>query len=218
MKYIFNFFLICLSMFYSHSQTKDPLVTSDSLLQNQWVENTYNKLTLDEKIGQLFIPLVFSEMDSVHFNKTLTLVEKHKVGGLIFSKGSTKSHIEWSNFFQQKSKVPLLISMDAEWGPAMRLNDVLSYPWNMTLGAIQDQNLIYQIGNRIGEQAKKLGINMNYAPVLDINTNPLNPIIGNRSFGETEKIVSKMAIPMMKGMHSSGILTSQENVSFKSES
>ena len=208
MKYIFNFFLICLSMFYSHSQTKDPLVTSDSLLQNQWVENTYNKLTLDEKIGQLFIPLVFSEMDSVHFNKTLTLVEKHKVGGLIFSKGSTKSHIEWSNFFQQKSKVPLLISMDAEWGPAMRLNDVLSYPWNMTLGAIQDQNLIYQIGNRIGEQAKKLGINMNYAPVLDINTNPLNPIIGNRSFGETEKIVSKMAIPMMKGMHSSGILTS----------
>jgi Beta-glucosidase-related glycosidases len=98
--------------------------------------------------------------------------------------------------------------MDAEWGHAMRLNDVLPYPWNMTLGAIQDQDLIFQIGNRIGEQSKKLGIHMNYSPVLDINTNPLNPIIGNRSFGETEKIVSKMAISMMKGIHSSGILTS----------
>ena len=83
--------------------------------------------------------------------------------------------------------------MDAEWGHAMRLNDVLPYPWNMTLGAIQDQDLIFQIGNRIGEQAKKLGIHMNYSPVLDINTNPLNPIIGNRSFGETEKIVSKIS-------------------------
>ena len=208
MKYIYYFFLFYLSVVYSYSQTKDPLITSDSLLQNQWVENTYNKLTLDEKIGQLFIPLVFSEMDSIHFKKTLSLVEKYNVGGLIFSKGSTKSHIEWTNFFQKKSKVPLLISMDAEWGHAMRLNDVLPYPWNMTLGAIQDQDLIFQIGNRIGEQSKKLGIHMNYSPVLDINTNPLNPIIGNRSFGETEKIVSKMAISMMKGIHSSGILTS----------
>ncbi len=136
MKYIYYFFLFYLSIVYSYSQTKDPLITSDSLLQNQWVENTYNKLTLDEKIGQLFIPLVFSEMDSIHFKKTLSLVEKYNVGGLIFSKGSTKSHIEWTNFFQKKSKVPLLISMDAEWGHAMRLNDVLPYPWNMTLGAI----------------------------------------------------------------------------------
>ena len=101
-----------------------------------------------------------------------------------------------------------LISMDAEWGAAMRLNDVLAYPWNMTLGAVQDQNLIYQIGNRIGEQLKSLGINMNYAPVLDINTNSNNPIIGNRSFGETEKIVSRSSVSLMKGMHSSGILTS----------
>ena len=205
----FNFFLlIFLSLACSYSQVNDPLITSDSIIQNEWVEVTYDKLTLDEKIGQLFIPLVFSNMDSIHFNKTLRLVEKYKVGGLIFSKGSTKSHIEWSNFFQSKSKVPLLISMDAEWGPAMRLNDVLAYPWNMTLGAVQDQNLIYQIGNRIGKQLKGIGVNMNYAPVLDINTNPNNPIIGNRSFGETEQIVSKSSVSLMKGMHSSGILTS----------
>ena len=209
MRNIFNFFLtLYLSLVYSYSQVNDPLITSDSLSQNEWVESTYNKLKLDEKIGQLFIPLVFSNMDSVHFNKTLRLVKKYKIGGLIFSKGSTKSHIEWSNFFQSKSKIPLLISMDAEWGAAMRLNDVLAYPWNMTLGAIQDQNLIYQIGNRIGKQLKSLGINMNYAPVLDINTNSNNPIIGNRSFGETEKIVSRSSVSLMKGMHSSGILTS----------
>ena len=93
MKYIYYFFLFYLSIVYSYSQTKDPLITSDSLLQNQWVENTYNKLTLDEKIGQLFIPLVFSEMDSIHFKKTLRLVEKYNVGGLIFSKRSEERRV-----------------------------------------------------------------------------------------------------------------------------
>ena len=82
------------------------------------------------------------------------MIEKDKIGGLIFSIGTTKSHIDWLNRFQSIAKTPLLISMDAEWGPAMRLNDVLAYPWNMTLGAVQDQNLIYQIGNRIGKQLK----------------------------------------------------------------
>lgn len=208
MKNKYKLIFLFISTIYSYSQSNDPLVTSDSVAQNQWVDNIYEKLTLDEKIGQLFVPLVFSNKDSIHFYKTMELVERYGVGGLIFSKGSTKSHIEWTNNFQAKSKVPLLVSMDAEWGLAMRLSDVLAYPWNMTLGAIQDQNLIFQIGKRIGENSKRMGLSMNYAPVLDINTNPNNPIIGNRSFGESEKIVSKMAISFMKGIHSSGILTS----------
>ena len=123
---------------------------------------------------------VFSNGDSVHLKKTLDLVKKYKIGGLIFSKGLGQT--DWLNRFQKKSKIPLLIGMDAEWGVAMRLDDVLPFPWNMTLGAVNDNDLIYDIGKRIGEQSLRLGINMNFAPVLDVNTNPKNSIIGNSLF------------------------------------
>jgi|TARA_B110000196_G_scaffold240816_1_gene209331 beta-N-acetylhexosaminidase len=208
MKYFYSLILILVCILKTNSQQPDPLITSDYLLQKKWVDSIYNSISLKEKIGQLFIPMVFSNGDSVHLKKTLDLVKKYKIGGLIFSKGNSKSQIEWSNVFQTEAKIPLLISMDAEWGVAMRLDDVLPFPWNMTLGAVNDNDLIYDIGKRIGEQSLRLGINMNFAPVLDVNTNPKNSIIGNRSFGESVEIVSKKSIAIMKGMHSANILTS----------
>ena len=208
MKYFYSLIIILFCVLKTNSQQPDPLLSQDYLLQKKWVDSIYNSITLKEKIGQLFIPMVFSNRDSSHLKNALELVEKNKIGGIIFSKGTPDSQIEWSNIFQSKSKIPLLISMDAEWGVAMRLKNVLSFPWNMTLGAINDDVLIYNIGKHIGKQMKRLGIHMNFAPVLDINTNPDNPIIGNRSFGESLKIVSHQSLEIMKGMHSENILTS----------
>ena len=205
LKYLLLTLLCCVDI---KAQQPDPLLAPDYLGQKHWVDSLYKSITLEEKIGQLFFPMVFSNRDSTHLKKTLKLVKSNKIGGIIFSKGSTNSQIEWSNIFQSYAKIPLLISMDAEWGAAMRLNDVLSFPWNMTLGAISDYQLLNDIGKRIGHQLVRLGIHMNFAPVLDINTNPKNPIIGNRSFGESSNQVSIKGVSIMKGMHKSNILTS----------
>tara|TARA_B110000444_G_scaffold255113_1_gene288850 strand:- start:3521 stop:6448 length:2928 start_codon:yes stop_codon:yes gene_type:complete len=207
MKYFYSLILVFF-VFKTYSQQPDPLISDDIILQKKWVDSIFSSITLEEKIGQLFIPMVFSNRDSSHLRKTIELIRKNNIGGIIFSKGLPKSQIEWSNILQSKSKIPLLISMDAEWGVAMRLKNVLSFPWNMTLGAINDDILIFDIGKSIGEQLVRLGIHLNFAPVLDINTNPNNPIIGNRSFGESSKIVSNQSLHLMKGMQSVNVLTS----------
>ena len=207
MKYFYSLILVFF-VFKTYSQQPDPLISDDIILQKKWVDSIFSSITLEEKIGQLFIPMVFSNRDSSHLRKTIELIKKNNIGGIIFSKGLPKSQIEWSNILQSKSKIPLLISMDAEWGVAMRLKNVLSFPWNMTLGAINDDILIFDIGKSIGEQLVRLGIHLNFAPVLDINTNPNNPIIGNRSFGESSKIVSNQSLHLMKGMQSVNVLTS----------
>ena len=128
------------------------------------------------------------------------------MGGLIFSLGNIEDQARAINKFQNLSKVPLLISMDAEWGIGMRLDDAFSFPYNMTLGAIKNDSLVYNVGKRIGYHAKRLGVHINFAPVVDINTNPRNPIIGSRSFGEDKFNVSRKAVNYLKGMHHYGIM------------
>lgn len=208
MKYILSF-LFCFS-FLIQAQTIDPLKVAvlDQDAQQKWVDSVYSSLTLDEKVGQLFMPMVFTEKDSLHYKQTMTLVKEQKVGGLIFSLGGPVEQSHWLNEFQSEAKTPLLIAMDAEWGVAMRLDSVQAFPWPMTLGAVKDSLLLRKIGRRMGEQEKRLGIHYSFSPVLDINTNPKNPIIGNRSFGASKERVSKQAIAIMKGHHDAGILTS----------
>ena len=150
--------------------------------EKKWVDSVYSSLSLEEKVAQLFINWVSPEQSD--FEQIRKLVEKDKIGGLIFSIGTTKSHIDWLNKFQSISKTPLLVSMDAEWGPSQRLSDVFAHPWNMTLGAIQDNSLVREISKRMAEQNKALGIHYNFSPSVDVNNNSKNPIIGNRSFGE----------------------------------
>nr|WP_315179674.1 glycoside hydrolase family 3 N-terminal domain-containing protein [uncultured Flavobacterium sp.] len=174
---------------------------------NKWVDSVYNAMTLEEKFGQLFMVAAYSNKDTVHFKGIDKLIQESKIGGLIFFQGGPVRQVKLSNRFQSKSKIPLFIGSDAEWGLSMRLDSTYRYPWNMTLGAIQDMKLLERVGLQMGKQNKRLGLQFNFAPVLDINTNPRNPIIGFRSFGEDKFKVTERAIALMKGVQSQGIFS-----------
>ena len=201
--YVFVFFTMILN-----GQTSlDPLLDKNFNEQLKWVDSIYNTMNIDEKIGQLFMARISSVVGQKSFEKAKENIIKNHIGGFIFSKGSASKSNRWINALQKKSKIPLITGMDAEWGASMRYDSINKFPWNMTLGAIQDDELIEEIGYKIGIQLKALGININFSPVVDINTNPLNPIIGNRSFGEDKFEVSRKSLKMMMGMHRAGILT-----------
>jgi beta-glucosidase-like glycosyl hydrolase/CubicO group peptidase (beta-lactamase class C family) len=179
----------------------------DSDQETAWVDSIYNKMSVQEKIGQLFMISAYSNRDSVHTNEVNKLIQDYKVGGLIFFQGGPVRQAKLTNLYQSKAKVPLFIGIDAEWGLGMRLDSTYTYPWNMTLGAIQDLSLIENVGRNMANEDKRIGIHFNFAPVLDINTNPKNPIIGNRSFGEDKVNVSNRAIALMKGVQSQGVFS-----------
>jgi beta-glucosidase-like glycosyl hydrolase len=171
-----------------------------------WVEEQLKKLTLKEKIAQLLIVAVNPELGMEDENKVLDNIQNYGVGGLIFMTGDPQRQIDLTNKYQQASKVPLLIVMDAEWGPAMRLEQVLKFPYSISLGAMPDEKYIYEMAREIGCQLKNLGVHVNFAPVVDINTNPLNKAIGYRSVGEERENVLKKCRPYIKGLHDEGIL------------
>lgn len=177
----------------------------DSETETNWVDSIYSGMSLEEKLGQLFFVAAYSNKDSIHTNKIKTLIEHYKIGGLIFFQGGPVRQAKLTNYYQSQSKLPLFIGLDAEWGLSMRLDSTYVYPWNMTLGAIQDLDLIENMGKNMGAECKRMGIHFNFAPVLDINTNPLNPIIGNRSFGENKINVTNKAVALMKGIQSQGV-------------
>jgi beta-glucosidase-like glycosyl hydrolase/CubicO group peptidase (beta-lactamase class C family) len=171
----------------------------------KWVDSIYDAMPFDERIGQLFMVAAYSNKENAHFKAIDKLIIENKIGGLIFFQGGPVRQAKLTNRFQAKSKVPLFIGNDAEWGLGMRLDSTYSYPYNMTLGAVQDLNLVEKMGVQIGEQSKRLGLQFNFAPVLDINTNPKNPIIGFRSFGEDKYKVTERAAALMKGIQSEGV-------------
>ncbi|MDD2675797.1 MAG: glycoside hydrolase family 3 N-terminal domain-containing protein [Flavobacterium sp.] len=174
---------------------------------NKWVDSLYNTMTLEEKFGQLFMVAAYSNKDSAHSNAIEKLILDYKIGGLIFFQGGPVRQAKLTNRFQSKSKIPLFIGSDAEWGLGMRLDSTYRYPWNMTLGAIQDMKLLEKVGAQMGQQSKRLGMQFNFAPVLDINSNPKNPIIGFRSFGEDKFKVTERAIAVMNGVQSQGVFS-----------
>ena len=186
----------------------DPLVTRDAESQKNWVNRQYSNMTVDEKIGQLFMISVASNQDIATKNRIGDLIKNYKVGGVIFSKGGPVAQAKLTNKYQKSSRIPLLIGMDAEWGLAMRLDSTYAFPWNMTLGAIQDDKIVEKVAERIGKHAKRIGVHINFAPDLDININPENPIIGNRSFGEDRENVVRKGIAFTKGLEKAGVLSS----------
>ncbi|WP_029036067.1 glycoside hydrolase family 3 N-terminal domain-containing protein [Salinimicrobium xinjiangense] len=194
----------------SFSQNR-PLISDDPEQQRKWVDSIYDAMTLKEKVGQLFMIDVFSSDPAAKIEKAKLLVEQHHVGGVIFSKGGPQRQAKLNNELQEISKVPLLIGMDAEWGLAMRLDSTYAFPWNMTLGAIQDEKLIEEVGAGIAKHSRRLGVHINFAPVVDINTNPENPIIGNRSFGENKNNVADKAAALMRGLHRENVLSSAKH-------
>jgi len=179
----------------------------DSDAETKWVDSIYDNMTFSERVGQLFMISAYSNKDSVHANSIDKLIRDYKIGSLIFFQGGPVRQARLTNRFQSKSKIPLFIAIDAEWGVSMRLDSTYRFPWNMTLGAIKDKNLIQKVGEQMGRESKRLGIHFNFAPVLDINTNPKNPIIGFRSFGEDKYNVSSSAIALMKGYQGQGVFS-----------
>ena len=208
-KFFFIFFL--LTLFNLCGQNFDPLRTDDYFLQEKWVDSILSSMTIDEKIGQLFMIQAYSNLDSVHENEIKEMIQKYHVGNLIFMQGTPIKQVELTNKYQSFSKVPLMIGFDGEWGLDMRLKNSYRFPWNMSLGAIQDNSLIHKFGEHIGNHARRIGIHVNFAPVVDINTNPLNPIIGNRSFGENKINVTQKAIAFGEGMQSVGVLANAKH-------
>lgn len=173
-----------------------------------WVENHYANMTLEERIGQLFMVSVASNQSKSATDRVRDLVASEGIGGVIFLVGGPVQQAQLTNAYQAASKVPLLIGSDAEWGMAMRLDSTYAFPWNMTLGAIQDSTVVEKVGHQIGKHAKRLGVHINFAPDLDVNNNPQNPIIGNRSFGEDPKNVAEKGRAFVRGMEKAGVLTS----------
>ena len=179
---------------------------SDQKKAQQWVDKTYDSLSQDEKLGQLFIVALYTNKDENHITQVRNIVTNDKIGGLILMQDDAAREINLVNEFQQKSKIPLMIGMDAEWGLYQRIAKAHKFPWAMTLGAIQDKNLIYQMAAKIAEDCKRMGINWDFAPVVDVNTNPNNPIIGNRSFGSEVSNVTQSALSYSNGLQDNNIL------------
>jgi len=208
-KYIY--FLLFFISFVANAQQDNPLFVEGYDDQKRWVDSIYNTMSLKEKVGQLFMVDVFSSKSKAETDKIKQLIKEHHIGGVIFSKGGPKRQAKLTNEYQSISKTPLLIAMDAEWGLAMRLDSTKAFPWNMTLGAIQNNDLIEETGRQIARHCKRLGVHINFAPVVDINTNPKNPIIGNRSFGEDKEAVTQKSLAFMKGMQKEGVMASAKH-------
>ncbi len=193
------------------AQTNNPLIAKELSEQQAWVDSVYSTMSLKERIGQLFMVDVFSSDPKSKTDAIKSLIKNQHIGGVIFSKGGPMRQAKLNNEFQELSKIPLMIAMDAEWGLAMRLDSTYAFPWNMTLGAIRDPKTVEAVGRQIGLHNKRMGVHINFAPVVDINVNPENPIIGNRSFGEERTNVTQKSIAFLKGMQSAGVLGSAKH-------
>ena len=206
MKRLSLLIIIFISQLYSAQYQPKNISNSDIKKANDWVDKTYNSLSQDEKLGQLFILALYTNKGEEFINQIRNIVKNEKIGGLILMQDDAAREINLVNEFQSQSKVPLMIGMDAEWGVFQRIAKAHKYPWAITLGAIQDKNLITEMSAKIAEDCKRMGINWDFAPVVDVNTNPNNPIIGNRSFGSDVNNVVNSALAYSNGLQDNRIL------------
>lgn len=191
------------------AQVQEPPSLEPPFLKYQhhtWVDSIMEKLTPDERIAQLIMVAAYSNKEESHKEEILQLIREQKIGGLIFFQGGPVRQARLMNVYQAASQVPLLGAIDAEWGLGMRLDSTISYPFQMALGAIQEESLIYEMGVEIAEQIKRSGLHVNFAPVLDVNNNPNNPVINYRSFGEDKYNVTRKSIAYMRGMQEQSLL------------
>lgn len=176
-----------------------------------WVDSVFNALTLDERIAQLFMVAAYSNRDEAHVKEIGNLIREYHIGSLIFFQGGPVRQAKQTNYYQSLSKIPLLIAIDGEWGLAMRLDSVPLFPRQMMMGALPYDDVIYRFGQEIGREWQRMGIHVNFAPVVDINSNPKNPVINNRAFGDKKEEVARQALAYMNGMQSMHILTSAKH-------
>ncbi|MFO8067597.1 MAG: glycoside hydrolase family 3 N-terminal domain-containing protein [Bacteroidales bacterium] len=177
-----------------------------SWFKTEWVDSVYNSLTLEQKISQLLMIRVQTDQHESYYRKIEETVKNYNIGGLAFFRGGPERQLKITNRLQQTAQTPMLIAMDAEWGLSMRLDSTVSFPRQMTLGAIRGERHIYEMGMEIGYQAKRLGVHINFAPVIDVNNNSDNPVINFRSFGECRYNVARKGLAYMQGMQDAGII------------
>jgi beta-glucosidase-like glycosyl hydrolase/CubicO group peptidase (beta-lactamase class C family) len=174
--------------------------------QQKWVDSVFNSLTPEQRIAQLMVIRAHSNLGPDHIAKVEQDIRNYNVGALCFFQGGPVRQALLTNQYQAMAKTPLMITIDGEWGLGMRLDSVDRFPYQLSLGAVHDRSLLYRIGLAMGEQCKRMGIHVNYAPVVDVNNNPNNPVIGFRSFGEDQKKVASSAVTIMKGLQDAGIM------------
>lgn len=180
--------------------------------EQAWVDSVYNSLNEDEKIGQLFMIRAHSDLGPDHVAKVVQLVEDYHVGSMCFFQGSPEEQIRLINKYQELSRIPMLMAIDAEWGLGMRMKtSTISFPYQLTLGAIQNNQLLYEMGREVGRQLLRTGLHINFAPVVDVNNNAANPVINFRSFGEDRYNVTAKSYQYMRGMQDAGIYTSAKH-------
>ena len=203
-------FIVCSTSYGGNTKSFGLADTSTQAAQH-WVDSVMNSLTLREKIAQLFMVAAYSNRDQEHVDEIMELVTEQRIGGLCFFQGGPVRQANLTNQYQQAANVPLLISMDAEWGLGMRLDSAISYPRQMMLGAMADNRLIYHMGADIAKQLKRLGVHINFAPVIDVNNNPQNPVINTRAFGEEREAVTQKGLAYMLGLQDNGVLASAKH-------
>ncbi|QHL89369.1 serine hydrolase [Nibribacter ruber] len=174
--------------------------------EQRWVDSVYQSLTPQQKLGQLFMVAAYSNSGQYHVREIEQLVSQYGIGGVMFMQGGPVRQAKLTNRYQSLAKVPLLVAMDAEWGLDMRLDSSMHFARQMTLGALPDDRYVYMMGREIALKLKRLGIHVNFSPVIDVNSNPKNPVIGNRSFGESKEQVTQRGIAYIKGLQDHGII------------
>jgi len=209
MKQLSILFIILFSCSGINASKTDPEFLKYS--NDQWVDSVMAKLTIEQKIGQLFMVQAYSNKKNEQTDEILETINKYQVGGIIFMQGGPIAQAKICNRLQAASNIPLLVAIDAENGLGFRLDSTISYPVQIALGAVPDDSLIYQMGYEIGEQCRMLGIHMNMAPVADINNNPANPVINARSFGESRAQVARKSLLYARGMQDAGILATAKH-------
>jgi beta-N-acetylhexosaminidase len=201
------FLLAFLSPFLGLAQTQNNFI--EGLNEpNAWVDSVFKKLSKRDRIAQMFMVRAHTNKTKAFEDSIARVIKKERIGGLVFFQGGPGRQATLTNRYQSVSKVPLLISMDAEWGLGMRLDSTTSFPYQLTLGAIQDNKLIYEMGRQVALDFKRIGMHVNFAPVADINNNPKNPVIGFRSFGDNKYKVAEKVTAYVKGLQDNQMLVS----------
>ena len=211
MKWNRIYVLLCFWMSMTWVCAQTPQILSrgkaDSQECKEWVESRLAKMTLKEKIGQLFIHTVPLHDTEANRKNIRNAIKEYKIGGILFSDGKVVSQVTLTNYAQELADIPLMITFDGEWGLNMRLKEIPAFSRNRVMGCIQDNELLYEYGKEVARQFREIGVHVNFAPVADVDNNPLNPVINTRSFGGDVRNVTGKVIAYSRGLEDGGVLS-----------
>ena len=211
MKWNRIYVLLCFWMSVTWVCAQTPQILSrgkaDSQECKEWVESRLAKMTLKEKIGQLFIHTVPLHDTEANRKNIRNAIKEYKIGGILFSDGKVVNQVTLTNYAQELADIPLMITFDGEWGLNMRLKEIPAFSRNRVMGCIQDNELLYEYGKEVARQFREIGVHVNFAPVADVDNNPLNPVINTRSFGGDVRNVTGKVIAYSRGLEDGGVLS-----------